>query len=98
MSQDLGETEELWHPLSFAGRKGRGAIDSVMLMYELRKDRGGTVYGKDIKSAFNAVDRANVAYFFQDLQDLAIWIDRFLEPRSFDIMIDGCKIDRKSVV
>jgi len=34
---------------AFAGRKGRGAIDSVMLMDEIRKDTGGGVYGRDIK-------------------------------------------------
>lgn len=42
------------HPLSFAARNGRGAMDSIMLMDQLRKD---TVYGKDIKSAFNSVER-----------------------------------------
>ena len=80
-SQDLGEAEHLWHPLSFAGRKRRGATDSVMLMDQLRKDTGGTIYGKDIKSAFNSVERAKVAEIFQDLLDMAAWIDRFLESR-----------------
>ena len=61
VSQDLGGKEELRHPLSFAGRKGEGAMDSVMLMDQRRKETGGTVYGKDIKSAFNLVERAEVA-------------------------------------
>ena len=86
VSQDLGKEEQLWHPLSWAGRKGRGAIDSVMLMDELRKKTGGTVYGKDIKSAFNSVERTKVAEILADTLDLAAW---FLEPRTFDIKIDG---------
>ena len=64
------------------------AIDPVMLMDQLRKETGGTVYGKDIKSAFNSVGGGNVAEIFKDLPDLALWIDRFLEPRNFNIVID----------
>jgi len=32
IAQELQKHEELWHERAFAGRKGRGAIDSVMLM------------------------------------------------------------------
>ena len=61
-------------------------------MDQLRTDTGGTVYGKDIKSAFNSVERAKVAEILKDQPDIAAWIDRFLEPRSFDITIDGRRI------
>ena len=91
VAQDLGEEEHLWHPLSLVGRKGRGAMDSVMLMDELRKKTSGAVYGKDIKAAFNAVERAKVAEILEDTPDLA---DRFLEPRTFDIKIDRRTIGR----
>lgn len=89
IAQDLQDQDQLWHPLSFAGRKGRGAIDSVMLMDQLRKETGGTVYGKDIKSAFNSISREKVGEILVALSDLAKWVDRFLEPRKFDITIDG---------
>ena len=32
VAQELQTHEELWYERAFAGRKGRGAIDSVMLM------------------------------------------------------------------
>ena len=37
VAQDLGEQGQLWHELSFTGWKARGAIDSVMLMDEIRR-------------------------------------------------------------
>lgn len=55
VAQGLGEQEKLWHAQSFAGRNGRGAIDSKMMLDSIRKETGGDVYGTDIKSAFNAV-------------------------------------------
>ena len=57
IAQDLGDQPDLWHPLSFAGRKQRGAMDSVMLMDEIRKKTDGVVYGSDIKAAFNSLER-----------------------------------------
>ena len=69
--------------------QGRVATDSVMLTNQLRKDTGGTVYGKDIKLAFNSVGRAEI---FKDSPELAAWIDTFLKPRSLNIRIDGRKI------
>ena len=40
---ELPEQEQVWHPLRFAGRKGRGAINSVIMMDEQRKEAGGEV-------------------------------------------------------
>ena len=41
VAETLGKRRELFHERAFAGRKGRGAIDSVMLMDELRREMGG---------------------------------------------------------
>lgn len=57
IAEKLMKEEDLFHERAFAGRKGRGAIDSVMLMDELRKTTSGRAYGRDIKSAFNSLDR-----------------------------------------
>lgn len=50
----LAEKGELWHPRSFAGRKGIGAIDSVLLIDKLRRETGLTTYRRDIHSAFDS--------------------------------------------
>ena len=57
IAEDLQEIEELWHERAFAGRKGRGAMDSVMLMNHIRRKAAGSdVHGKNIHSAFNSID------------------------------------------
>lgn len=54
IAADLQDMEELWHD---RGRKGRGAMDSVMLMQHMRGGPGGKdVYGRDIHSAFNSIN------------------------------------------
>jgi len=55
--ETLMSHKHLSHKRAFAGRKGRAAIDSVMLMDEIRSRAGGQVNGMDIKSAFNGLDR-----------------------------------------
>ena len=89
VAADLADQEQLWHLLSFTGRKGTGAMDSVMLMDQLRKETGGTVCGKDIKFAFNSMEKRKVAEILKDLPDVAEWVDRFLQPRKFNIRLDG---------
>ena len=86
VAQDLGDQEHRGHPLSFAGRKGTAAIHSVMLMNQLRQESVGTVCGKDIKSAFNSIRGNGI---LSELPDMGKWVDRFLEPREFDIRMDG---------
>ena len=51
VTEKLMQVKELFHERALAGRKGRGAIHSVMLMDEIRREVGGHVYGRDIKSA-----------------------------------------------
>jgi len=54
--EKLQEREELWHERAFAGREGRGAIDSVMLMNMLMEQHPAEeVIGRDAQSAFNTL-------------------------------------------
>ena len=56
IAEDLQDIEDLWHRRSFAGREGRGAMESVMLMDQLRKKYlGKDVHGRDIHSTFNSI-------------------------------------------
>ena len=58
VAEGLKDASKLWPDLSFAGRKGRGAIDSVMLAMEvLRKPGGRMMRDIMIKSGFNSLDR-----------------------------------------
>jgi len=88
VAEDLGRIGGLFHERAFAGRKGRGAIDSVMLMDQLRKETGGHVYGRDIKSVFNSLDRDKIYKILQGHKDLREWVDHFLRPRTFEIKVD----------
>lgn len=82
---DLQEIEKLWNERAFAGRKGRGAIDSVMLMDQLRRENAGSdVYGRDIHSAFNSIDTKIMCGLVED-RDLRRWVRGFLAPRFFQI-------------
>ena len=80
---DLQDIEELWHARAFAGRKGRGAMDLVMLMDQLRGQHPGRdVHVRDIHSAFNSIDSRIMCSLIPD-QDLKRWIKDFLASRTF---------------
>ena len=50
--------EELWPEAAFAGRKGRGAIDSVMLAKNMLQENDDLrMVGRNIRSAFNRLHR-----------------------------------------
>ena len=49
-----------------------------MLMDQLRKQTGGTVYGKAITSSFNSTERQKVAEILKGLPEIAAWVGRFL--------------------
>ena len=85
---------ELWHSHSYAGRKGRGAIDSVLHMDGVRAQTGGTVYGRDIQAAFNSLGREKLSEILagEELTDIRVWTTRWLEPRHFEIYVDGRRI------
>ena len=87
------EIPELWHEDALAGRKGRGAIDSVMLLNHLRKGKGAggsdlDVHARDIHSAFNSIDPRIMEELLNDHEDLREWVANFLAPREFDITVD----------
>jgi len=90
--------KELFHERAFAGRKGRGAIDSVMLMDEIRREVGGDVYRRDIKSAFNSLDRDVMREVLRGHGDLRNWVDYVLRPRTFEVKIDGRVIGKGTMV
>jgi len=89
---------DLFHERAFAGRKGRGTVDSVMLMDVLRKETGGDVYGRDIRSAFNSLDREVMREVLQKHEDLRDWVGYFLRPRTLDIKVDGRVTGRGTMV
>lgn len=95
---EIMKKEELFHERAFAGRKGRGAIDSVMLMDEIRKETGGDVYGGDVKSAFNSLDRDVMRRVLHDYEDLNHWMDHFLRPRTFNVKVYGRVIGKGTMV
>ena len=98
VAETLGKREELFHERAFVGRRGSGAIDSVMLIDELRKKTGGEVYGRDIKSAFNSLDREVVREVLAGHEDLHEYVDHFLRPREFEVRVDGRKIGEGTMV
>jgi len=66
---ELQRHEELWHERSraFAGRKGRGAMDSVMLMAHIaEKHPEGVIIGRDAQSAFNTVQREHTRHILRN--------------------------------
>ena len=94
VAEGMMKRKDLFHER----RKGRGAIDSVMLMDELRKETGGDVYGRDIKSAFNSLDREKMREVLAGHEDLRDWVDYFLRSRAFEIKVDGKGIGRGTMV
>jgi len=67
-------------------------------MDELRKKYGGGVYGRDIKAAFNSLDRDMMYEILKEHQDLRDWVNYFLRPRTFNIRADGKVIGRTTMV
>jgi len=90
--------KDLFHKRTFARRKGKGAIDSVMLMDEIRKEVGGDIYGRDIKSAFKSQDRDVIREVLRACEDLRNYVDYCLRPRTFEIRVDGRVIGKGTMV
>ena len=88
IAPDLQEIEELWHKNAFAGRKGRGVIDSVMLIDHLRGPVRKNVYRRNIHSAFNSINTTIMCDLLKESPDLQRWVHEFLAPRSFRIKTD----------
>lgn len=61
-AQESQAREELWHERAFAGRKGRGAIDTVMLMKMImEKQPEGEATSRDAQPASNTLRRYHMA-------------------------------------
>ena len=85
IAEDLQDMTVLWHKRAFKGRKGRGAMDSVMLMDQLRnRSVGKDVHGRDIHSAFNSIDTEIMCNLIEEKHTKA-WVKDFLKPRTFQI-------------
>jgi len=98
MAQELQEREELWHEGAFAGRKGRGAMDSVMLMNMImEKHPEGEIIGRDTQSAFNTLRRETVREILRGHRWLGKWIDDWLAPREFEVEVAGRVIGRTTI-
>jgi len=98
IAQELQEREELWHEGAYAGRKGRGAIDSVMLMNMLmEKHPEGEIIGRDAQSAFNTLRREKAREILQTQGWLGRWIDDWLAPREFEVEVDGRRLGRTTM-
>jgi len=59
-----------------------------MLMDWIRKEIGGTVYGRDIRSAFNSLYREKMYTLLHQHPEIQKAVDTFLRPRIFDIRVD----------
>jgi len=89
IAQELQERHELWHERAFAGRKGRGAIDSVMMMAMIMvKHKEGEIIGRDVQLAFNTLRRDYTAKILEGQGWLREWIVDWLQPRTFVIEVD----------
>ena len=90
VAEKLQGCEELWHERAFAGRKGRGALDSVMLMGYIAEQHGeGVIVGRDAQSAFNSVRREYAREILGGHKGLQEWIYDWLAPRRFNIEVDN---------
>jgi len=65
----LIEGKSVFHERAFTGRQGTGALDWVMLVDEFSRETGGDVYGRDIMSAFNSLERDIMTEGLQDHEE-----------------------------
>jgi len=80
---------------AFAGQKGRGAIDSVMLMAMIVEEHPESeIIERDAQSAFNTVRREHVRRVSGNHKWLREWIDDWLTPRRFDVEVDNHHLGR----
>jgi len=87
------EKKELFYERTLTGRKGKGAIDSVMRVDERRRKTGGDVCGRDIIYAFNSLDRDFMYKMLQDPQGLGGSVDYVLCPRTWNGKAEGSVVE-----
>ena len=90
MAEEVQLHGELWHETAFAGAKGRGAMDSVMLAKNMLEENDDLrMVGRDIRSAFNGLRRDITAKILAKHRPLQQWVEEFWRPRTIDIWVDG---------
>jgi len=97
IADSLQDVQDLFHNLQYGGRKSRSATDSLMISISIaeRKYRAGnrvTILGKDIRSAFNHLRREGTLQSLRRARvkpNLILYVERFLHPRSFDMVFGG---------
>ena len=90
VAEEVQRHEELCHEGAFADRKGRGAIDSVMLAKSMLQEYDDLrIVGRDIRSAFNGLRRSVIAEILEKHHPLQQWVMEFLRSRTVDIWVDG---------
>ncbi|KAF8423372.1 hypothetical protein EV426DRAFT_717627 [Tirmania nivea] len=55
------------------------------------------IYGRDIKSAFNHLRRERMGQILQQYPQLRDWVDAFLQPREFEVVVDGQVIGKATM-
>ena len=90
MVEEVQSHEKLWHEAAFAGRRERGAMDSVMLAKSMLEENDDLrIVGRYIRSAFNGLRRDITADILEKHRPLQQWVSEFLRPRTIDIWVDG---------
>ena len=90
VAEEVQSHEELWHKIAFAGRKGRGAMDSVMLAKNMLEENDDLrMVGRDIRSALNGLRADITAEILQRHRPLQQWVSEFLRPCTINIWVDG---------
>ena len=90
VAEEVQSHEELWHEAAFAGSKGRGGMDSVMLAKNMLEENNDLrMVGQDIRSAFNGLRRDITAEILEKHPPLQQWVSEFLHTRTIDIWVDG---------
>ena len=90
VAEEVQSHAKLWHEAAFAGRKGRVAMDSVMLAKNMLEENDDLrMVGQDIRSAFNGLSSDITAEIVEKHRPLPQWVSEFLRPRTVDIWVDG---------
>lgn len=97
IADELQSQLQLFHNLQYGSRKGRSAIDSMMLTVShaeraIKEGKKATLLGKDIVSTFNNVRKPRLMQLLRQgdtPKHLISYIQHFLTTRTFQLGWDG---------